>query len=114
MHEFSIAMNIIEIAEEEARKAEASKITSLTLDVGMMAGIEFYALDTAMEMAVKDTMLEKADVNVNKITAIARCTQCHHEFQISEITDPCPKCNSLFSDVISGKEMKISSITVEQ
>ena len=107
-------MNIIEIAEEEAKKADGEVISSLILDVGMMAGIEFYALDTAIEMAVKNTMLEKAKIKVNKIEARAKCTNCHKEFQITEITDPCPYCNSLFSEVISGKELKIRSLTIEQ
>lgn len=114
MHEFSIVMNIIEIAEEEAHKAKASTITSLKLDVGTMAGIEFYALDAALEMAVKNTMMENTKVIINKIPAIARCSECSHEFLMNHITDACPKCNSLFSEVISGKEMKISSLTVEQ
>jgi Zn finger protein HypA/HybF involved in hydrogenase expression len=58
MHEFSIAVSIIEIAEAEAQKAKAVKIKELILDIGTMSGIEFYALETAMEMAVKNTLLE--------------------------------------------------------
>ena len=36
MHEFSIAMSIIEIAEAEAKKVNATKINELVLDVGTM------------------------------------------------------------------------------
>ena len=43
MHEFSIAVSIIEIAEAEAQKAHAVKIKELVLDIGTMSGIEFYA-----------------------------------------------------------------------
>ncbi len=59
MHEFSIAMSIIEIAEDEAKKAKAEAIKELILDIGTMSGIEFYALDTAMEMAVKTPCLKR-------------------------------------------------------
>lgn len=114
MHEFSIAISIIEIAETEAKTANSTKILNLDLDVGTMAGIEFYALDTAMEMAVKNTMLENAIVKVNKIQARARCSECKHEFDISSVTDSCPVCESLFHDVTSGKELKIKSIVVEE
>lgn len=114
MHEFSIAMSIIEIAETEARSANSEKILSMELSIGTMAGIEFYALDTAMEMAVKNTLLENTDIKVNKIQAIARCTDCNTEFPINHITDECPKCSCLFSDIISGKELKIKSIVVEE
>lgn len=113
MHEFSIAMSIVEIAETEAKAANSTKISSLELDVGTMSGIEFYALDTALEMAVKNTMLENAGIEVNKIQARARCIDCEQEFDMNNITDSCPRCNGLFSDVISGKELKIKSIVVE-
>ena len=114
MHEFSIAMSIIEIAEEEAKAVDSSNILSIELNVGTIAGIEYYALDTALEMAVKNTMLENTDIKVNKIQARAKCTECSHEFDMNSITDACPKCNCLFSDVISGKELKIRSIVVEE
>ncbi len=106
-------MSIIEIAEKEAKSANSEKIISMELSIGTMAGIEFYALDTAMEMAVKNTLLENAKIKVNKIQAIARCTNCNNEFAINLITDECPKCGCLFNDVISGKELKIKSIVVE-
>ncbi len=113
MHEFSIAMSIIEVAEKEALAVEAVSISSLILDIGTMSGIEYYALDTALEMAVKDTMLEKSIITVNKIQASAKCSDCDHTFIIESITDACPECGSFFSDVISGNELKIKSITVE-
>ncbi len=105
-------MSIIEVAEKEAKEVNSSKIAEIVLDIGTMAGIEYYALDTALEMAVKDTMLENADIKVNKIQAKAKCADCTYKFDISSFIDSCPACNSLFSDVISGKELKIRSIVV--
>lgn len=113
MHEFSIAMNIIEIAEAEAAKANATAINELILDIGTMSGIEFYALDTAMEMAVKNTMLENARIDVHKIQAKARCTDCRIEFKINNIYDACPECKSLYHDLLSGKELQIKSLVVD-
>ncbi len=113
MHEFSIAVSIVEIAEDEARKAHAVAVKELILDVGTMSGIEFYALDTALEMAVKQTMLEKAKLTINKIQAKAKCNECGHVFDIDQVFDPCPKCTSLFHELLSGKELKIKSIVVD-
>lgn len=113
MHEFSIAMSIIEIAEAEADKANANAINELILDVGTMSGIEFYALDTALEMAIKNTMLEKAKITINKIQARAKCSKCSNVFVIDNIFDPCPSCNSLYHDLQSGKELQIKSLLVD-
>ena len=113
MHEFSIAVSIVEIAEAEAQKANAVKIKELVLDIGTVSGIEFYALDTALEIAVKNTMLEKAALKINKIQARAKCTECGHVFEISQVYDPCSKCGNLYHELLSGKELQIKSIIVD-
>lgn len=113
MHEFSIAVSIIEIAEAEAQKAKAVKVKELILDIGTMSGVEFYALDTAMEMAVKNTMLEKSSIKINKIQAKAKCTECAKEFDIDHVYDPCPYCQSLYHELLTGKELQIKSIVVD-
>lgn len=113
MHEFSIAMSIVEIAETEAKKANAKAITELVLDVGTMSGIEFFALDTALEMAIKNTLLDKAKVTVNKIQAKAKCTDCQNKFEISQVYDACPECGSLYHELLGGKELQIKSLVVD-
>lgn len=113
MHEFSLAINIIDLSEAEARKAKAKGIKELILDVGTMSGVEFYALDAALEMAVKNTMLENAEIVVNKIQAKAKCTECKAEFDIDQVYDNCPKCNSLYHEILSGKELQIKSLVVD-
>jgi len=113
MHEFSIAISIIEIVEKEAREAKGTTVSELVLDVGTMSGIEFQALDTALEMAVKNTLLEKTNIQINKIQAKAKCKDCTHEFDIDSAFDPCPKCNSFYHELLSGKELQVKSLVVE-
>jgi len=113
MHEFSIAMSIIEIAENEAKKAKSSVVSELVLDVGTMAGIEFHALDFAMESAIKNTILENAKIVVNKIQAKAKCISCESEFDIQSSFDPCPECGGFYHNILSGKELKVRSLVVD-
>lgn len=113
MHEFSIAVNIVEIAENEARKANAKVVTVLDIDIGTLSGIEFYALETAMEMAVKDSMLAQADIRIHRIQALAKCKDCQHEFDKQHAFDSCPACGGLFHDTLKGKELKLRSLIVE-
>ena len=113
MHEFSIAISIIDLAEAEAIKAGANQVKELVLDIGTMSGIEYFALDTAMEMAIKNTLLEESKIIVNKIQAEAKCTQCQTVFAIDQVYDPCPECSSLYHEVLSGKELQIKSIVVD-
>ncbi len=113
MHEFSIAISIIEAVEKEAAKVNAWAITSLALDIGTMAGVEFDALDTALEAAVRNTTLENTEIIVNKIQAMTRCADCGHTFPIDDFLTPCPQCGGLFNEVFQGKELKIKSIVVD-
>jgi hydrogenase nickel incorporation protein HypA/HybF len=113
VHEFSIAISIIEIAEKEAKAANANSITELVLDIGTQSGIEIYALETALEMAVINTSLEKAKIQINQIQAEAKCKDCSEVFIIENIFGPCPKCGGFYHEIISGKEMKIKSLLVE-
>lgn len=113
MHEFSIALNIVEIAEAEAVKADAKVVTELDLDIGTLSGIEFYALETAMEMAVRDSMLAGAAIRIHRIQARAKCKDCQHEFDKQHAFDCCPACGGLFHDTLKGKELKVRSLVVE-
>ncbi len=113
MHELSIAMSIVEIAEEEAKKAGASRIEAIDLEIGTLSGIVMEALDFAWEAAVKESMLEGAEKRVHTVKARAKCLDCNREFDAKTLFDACPSCGSYFTTLLRGKEMKIKSITLE-
>lgn len=113
MHELSIALGIVKIAEEESRKAEAKKVLAIELEIGSMSGIEREALEFAWPVAVKDTVLQDADRQIDWIEARARCAECHHEFDVENSFDTCPKCNSYFKDIFKGKELRVKSLEIE-
>jgi hydrogenase nickel incorporation protein HypA/HybF len=106
-------MNIVEIAEENAKNANASVISEIELDIGTQSGVVLEALEFAMESAIKDTMLEHAEIKINTIAAKSRCPKCHHEFYIDDIFTACGECGNPFCDVIQGKELKVKSLKVE-
>ena len=113
MHELSIAMSIIEIAEENAKREDARRITEIELDIGTQSGVVLEALDFAMQAAVKGTMLENADVKINTIPARAQCTRCQHRFFVSDLFSACPKCGHPFCEVTQGRELRVKSLKVE-
>ncbi len=57
MHELSIAMSIIEVAEEEAAK-RGVRVSAVHLRLGPLSGVIKEALAPAYEMAVTGTKLE--------------------------------------------------------
>jgi len=113
MHEMSIALSIIDLATEQAKKANASKINEIELDIGTLSGVEIEALNFAMELAVKDTMLESSQVRINHIKALSECQECSHQFDASSVINPCPKCNELNTRIVVGQELQVKSLIIE-
>lgn len=113
MHELSIAMSIIEISEKNAIENNATKISSLTLQVGKLSGIVMEALETAMISAKKNTMLHDAQINYDLILGKSKCEECGNEFDTEDIYTLCPKCNSFKTTIIQGKELHLASIDIE-
>ena len=112
MHELSIALGILKIAENEAAKANTKKIESIELEIGTLAGIEFESLDFVWPCAVKNTILEHAKRETNIINAIAKCVDCDTVFDVKNHYDSCPKCSSNFKIILQGKELRVKSLEV--
>ncbi|MGE0589104.1 MAG: hydrogenase maturation nickel metallochaperone HypA [Cyclobacteriaceae bacterium] len=112
MHELSIVMGIIDIAEEAVRKNHARKVDSIELEIGTMAGIEPQALDFAWEVAVKNTVLAHADREIITIKAKARCMDCGAEFLVHDQFEACPMCHDFLNEFIQGKELRVKSLVV--
>jgi hydrogenase nickel incorporation protein HypA/HybF len=112
MHELSIVMSIIDIAERQASQANASVIDEIELDIGTLSGIEFDALDFAWTEAVRKTILENAVRKINRIEASADCIDCGISFSIQHYYDPCPVCGGHLINITRGKEMRVKSLVV--
>lgn len=112
MHELSIVLGIVDIAQREFEKAEASKVDSIELEIGKLAGVEPMALDFAWPEATKNTVLEHAERKIDYIPGKAECMDCNTEFDIEHIYDECPNCQSYLKDIIKGKELRVKALIV--
>lgn len=110
MHELSIAMSIVEIVEEQAKIAGEDNVKEVELDIGKASGVVVEALRFSLEVAVDASILKEASLKINEIPSVFKCLACGFEFEPEDVISPCPECGHLFSDVISGKEMKIRKI----
>ncbi len=112
MHELSIAMGIVDIAEKETAKVKATKVDLIELEIGTLAGIEIDSLDFVWSSAVKNTVLENAIKKINIIHGEAKCSDCDTIFKLDNIYDACPNCNSYVKGVTKGKELLVKSLEV--
>lgn len=113
MHELSMATSIIEIIEEEVKKREAKRVTSITLQIGMFSGIVAECLDFAFPVVAKGTLAENAKLEIKKIPLRVSCRKCQQNFKLENYILICPLCRNTTLDIVSGRELSIEKIEVE-
>ena len=109
----SIALSIIDLASEQANKANATRIVAVELDIGTLSGVEIEALNFALDVAIRDSVLESAEIRINRIEAESECLECHHLFTPNGMFGSCPKCEGLNTRLIRGRELQIKSLLVD-
>jgi hydrogenase nickel incorporation protein HypA/HybF len=110
MHELSIAINIVDIASDEARKAKKDFFSEIEIEIGSMSGIVHEALEFAMTEAIKNTCLERAKLTYTIISAEANCEKCCNKFEVDDFFAVCPKCGSFKTNVTKGKDLTIKKL----
>jgi hydrogenase nickel incorporation protein HypA/HybF len=112
MHELSVALGIVNIAENEIKKAHATSVEVIELEIGVLAGVELESLDFVWPTAVYHTVLEKAEKKINVIEGKAKCIDCDTIFKIEQLYDACPNCQSYLKGIIQGKELRVKALEV--
>ncbi len=113
MHELSIALSIVESAEEAALNNGASVISKVEVEIGTMAGVETDALLFAWDSVIQNTMAQNAPLIIHTIRAEAKCLECGKDFPIDNYFTECPQCKSFRYQVTRGRELKVSSVTID-
>jgi hydrogenase nickel incorporation protein HypA/HybF len=112
MHELSIALGIVDIAQKEAEKAGATRVDSIELEIGALAGVELDALDFVWPSAVEGSVLENAERKINYIKAVGYCMECEIEFPMEFVYDQCPQCQGYLKNIIKGRELRVKALEV--
>lgn len=112
MHELSIVMSIVDIAQSQAQQAHAQAIEEIELDIGTLAGVELDALEFAWPQGVKNTMLENAVKKINRIEGLASCSDCNNKFTIENYYDACPECGGHLIHILKGRELRVRSLVI--
>lgn len=113
MHEMTIAMNIVDIVCQKAEEEKAVKVNSVELVIGELSGIMIDSLEFCFEAACKNTIAERAELNINKIEAEAFCKSCNNTFRMESDFSLCPTCNDFNFEIKKGKEFSIKSFNID-
>ncbi len=113
MHEMTIALHIIDIAENAAKKEQARRINSIQLEIGALAGVIPEALTFCLSEAQKNTLAAQAEINFEITPARAFCSECGHSFPAFERAVPCPLCGETVIQMTEGTALKVKKINID-
>jgi hydrogenase nickel incorporation protein HypA/HybF len=114
MHELSLAHGIVEQASEAARRANASRVVSVQLRVGRLAGVEAGALRFSYDIATAGTSLEGSRLDIVDVPLVVWCAHCLKEVELPTIQRfRCPTCNTACGEIRQGRELEIAALEIE-
>lgn len=114
MHELSIAMSIVELAEEEAER-RGVQIDAVHLKLGALSGVVKAALLSCYEMACENTPLEGSRLAVEEVPVVIFCPSCRAQRPLSSVQlFCCPECGTPCSEIVQGRELEVVALEIQE
>lgn len=113
MHELSICASIVESLEEQAESQDFSRVKTVRLEIGELAGIELEALRFGFEVVTAGSIAEGAVLEIESRKGRGWCGHCEEEVPMREYFTCCSLCGQPGLTCREGNEMKIESVEVE-
>lgn len=114
MHEASIALSILDTAQEHCRKAGYRTVQSIVVDIGSASGILPDALAMAFDVVKTDSIANDASLIINVIPIGGHCGSCDTDFTADEtFILECPNCGGVNFKITAGRELDVREIEVD-
>ena len=113
MHELSVALSLVELAQEEAERL-GRRVRAVHLRLGALSGVASEALLASYEIACADTPLEGSRLVIEKVAVVVFCPRCQAERALDSVQwFGCSECGTLAPEVRRGKELELVALEVE-
>ena len=113
MHEMSLCESMLQIMEDSASRQGFSRVKTVWLEIGDLAGVETDALRFSFDVICKDTLANRARLEIIAVPGRAWCPPCGCNVPLAARFDPCPRCGSHQLQINQGDELRIKELEVE-
>jgi hydrogenase nickel incorporation protein HypA/HybF len=115
MHELSIAMSIVELAQEELERRGDVQITVVHLKLGALSGVARESLLSCFEMACEGTALMGSSLMIEDVPVVVLCPACKAQRPLSSIQlFCCAECGTPTAEIVQGKEIEVVALEIEE
>ena len=109
-----IANSVLEAVRTEMSLHPGTCPCKVGVRIGEMAAIDQDALRFCFEAIVLETDLESVELAIEFCPRRHRCQICGHDFVVRDYASRCPQCASLETTCISGDELELAYLEVEE
>ncbi len=114
MHELSIAISLIESAEEEAARHHATGVRAVHLRLGPLAGVEKDALLFSYELAAEGTSLQGSRLVIEDAPVAVFCPVCRERRPVRSLQSfCCATCDTPATEVVQGRELEVIALEID-
>lgn len=113
MHEMGIANSVLDAVRTEMVRYPGSYPCKVAVRIGEMSAIDQDALRFCFEAMVQGTDLASLELAIEVCPRRHRCQVCACEFVVRDYDSQCPQCASLETKCISGDELELAYLEVE-
>ena len=114
MHELAITQSMLDLVLEEAKKAGATRVDRVNLVVGDMSGVVGESVEFYFGFLAKETIAREAVLSFRNVPTQARCHTCGEVSALGVQDWSCPACGNGSMEIVTGNELYVESIEVEQ
>lgn len=117
MHEMSLALSILEMAEKEALTRNCNRLLLIRVAYGPLSGVMPEALKLCVQSLIGGTIHQGMRFEMVKLPLRLRCPFCNAAFggdSGDAIWLPCPQCGESFAHIVEqGKELLLSHLEAD-
>jgi hydrogenase nickel incorporation protein HypA/HybF len=114
MHEIGIASSIIETVAKEMAVHPLARAERIGVRIGALAAVDASALQFCFEVLVRETELECVKLEIEVVPRRHLCRNCGNEFEVKDYDFQCPRCERFAPECISGDELELAFLEVEE
>ncbi len=114
MHELSIAMSIIDGVTEAQKTQGFGRVRKVFLKLGPLSGVDKEALLFCYGSATEGTGLEGSELEFEEVPLSGECKHCG-KVQPAQSAQRlfCAECDNPMPELVTGKELEIASLEID-
>jgi hydrogenase nickel incorporation protein HypA/HybF len=114
MHELGIANSVLHAVRTEMQRYPDAYPAKVCVRIGQMAAIDEDALRFCFEAITRETDMENLALEIEACPLRYRCRRCRRDFAAEHYWFRCPECTSSDTECVSGDELELAYLEVEQ